>query len=130
MIVVGEVPRVTIDVSKNGLYLFLGEGAIGKTFLAEALSSYQEYGFYVVTYLNGKVDSFGDIDSANIIMFDRLDLYVSEGISTIIYKYSKEKVILVDLKNLEMLNTLFKGCNWGFVDIELSGDSNIFVRSM
>lgn len=130
MIVVGEIPKIEMDLRRPGVFFFL-EGATGKTYLAESLIAYKDEGFCVITVIGNDILTFGDIESSKVIFMDRADLYKDDNIiKATVDKYADSKVILVDLKDLGDADGIVYGKSWGFANITLPEAYKIFVRAV
>ena len=116
-------PNIDIRLN-NGVYFFNGYAATGKSYLADELSSLvpDNDSIFVGTYLNGKYIDFGDKNKASILVYDRLDKYFSNNIANFIANRSKYAIVLVDLKNLNLMTKYLVGTNYDIVDIDFSKD--------
>lgn len=81
----------------NGIYMLQKEGGIGKTFLATLLGKLGECGesSASVTYCNGKRVTKGNLQTARIIMYDRVDRYVSKSLADEMESLSCKSIILM-----------------------------------
>ena len=93
--------NINLEISTPGVYLLGDVGGSGKTFLANILSDLNDTGekVAVVTYKDGKVVVDGNLISADVIMYDRLDLYITSSLAKEIARFGEYKIVLVDLKN-------------------------------
>jgi hypothetical protein len=98
---------IEIDINlPNGVYIFDGAGAEGKTYLAECLRAMkciidEPDSISVITYEDFDITKLKQsISKSKIIMLDRADLYMSNEVVDIINSADKSKcLILIDLKN-------------------------------
>ena len=125
MIISGLID-IEVDIQENGLYVLGKKGGTGKTYLATQLQKLNDTGVpvSVVTFLDNKIFIDGDIDKADLILYDRADLYINNiKIQKDLEKYSKCKIVLIDLKNTNRLQSILMKD----VNISLSKDK-IIVR--
>ena len=93
--------KLYIRLNSNGLYVLNNESASGKTYLAKLLSALD--GEFSVTYNEVKGILDANITEAfsgkyKIVMFDRFDMYCTQELYDKCVRYSKDMVILLDLK--------------------------------
>ena len=125
MIISGLID-IEVDIQENGLYVLGKKGGTGKTYLATQLQKLNDTGVpvSVVTFLDNKIFIDGDMDKADLILYDRADLYINNiKIQKDLEKYSKCKIVLIDLKNTNRLQSILMKD----VNISLSKDK-IIVR--
>ena len=125
-IIISGLIDIEVDIQENGLYVLGKKGGTGKTYLATQLQKLNDTGVpvSVVTFLDNKIFIDGDIDKADLILYDRADLYINNiKIQKDLEKYSKCKIVLIDLKNTNRLQSILMKD----VNISLSKDK-IIVR--
>ena len=93
-----------IDIElDNGVYVYGNEGASGKTYLAKLLKRYRELGEPVAAcdysdFCNGVSLDEMLANGYKLVAIDRYDMYSSKELNSIIEKYRKDSIILVDCK--------------------------------
>lgn len=113
--------RIKIDLQlNNGIYIFEGESATGKTRLFNELRNIQKYeqsenqDKSIITYtyndyliykisLQQAFDEYKE--SVKVIMLDRYDLYGTERDIERLMEISKWSIILIDCKQIELFST-------------------------
>ena len=118
MIIYGH-PKISLDLC-NGVYFLDLYAATGKSYLADELASRvpDNSNIYVGTYENGRYVGFGNRASASIVMFDRLDMYFSSKVAKFIVEKSKNAIVIVDLKNINLMVKYLVGAYSDIVDVE------------
>lgn len=118
MIINGN-PKISLDL-RNGVYFLDLYPATGKSYLADELSSRvpDNSNIYVGTYKNGRYVGFGNRSSASVIMFDRLDMYFHSKVAKFIVEKSKDAIVIVDLKNLNLMIKYLVGVYFDIVYLE------------
>lgn len=93
--------RIKIENYKNGVYALGRSGGTGKTYLSLILDNHSKLGepYKVITY-GGDLSNLGKYKNCKVVMFDRLDLYYTDEVGSIIEELSKNTTVLVDLKML------------------------------
>ena len=94
--------EVAIEIDlENGVYEFEHQGGTGKTYLCKLLTklSQEGYPFATVTYKEGAVVVTGDLETAKLIIFDRLDLYVQSYNMEQMEKLGSHAIVLLVLKS-------------------------------
>lgn len=120
MIVKGR-PKIAINIS-NGVYFLDVFAATGKSYLAEELASrtLDNSNIYVGTYENGKYIDFGNKSKATVLMFDRLDMYFCSKIAKFIVEKSKDSIVMVDLKDLNLMVKYLVGVYYDIVYVDFN----------
>lgn len=111
-----KMSNITIDINvpDKGLFVMGDDSSIGKTYLAELLQALEDDRIAVVTFNRDKAVQKALIERISdpmvkMVLMDRLDLYINKELTEFISKTSKDKVILIDIKNLLELNTQIDG---------------------
>ena len=98
-------PRsLLIDICSNGLYAFIVDGGMGKSYLYHMLSSSNLDKTYCVTYNSNASIMSSYIEeifksNAEFILLDRADLYMNDDLLYKLVDKSKECVIALDFKS-------------------------------
>lgn len=107
-----KMSNITIDISipDKGLFVMGDDSSIGKTYLAELLQALEDDRIAVVTFNRDKAVQKALIEHISdpmvkMVLMDRLDLYINKELTEFISKMSRDKVILIDIKNLLELDT-------------------------
>ena len=90
----------TIKINlKNGVYILQRDGGVGKTYLAKLLSKEITWGYKVcvVTFMANQVVVLGNLSEAELIMFDRYDVYWDE-VDVDLQELGKRAIVLMDCK--------------------------------
>lgn len=102
--VIGDV-LICVDLHP-GIYAGGDDSAIGKTYLSKLLNAGMAVGgteYLALTYFDGISDdtvvSQITKSSYSFIMLDRLDLYLTDKIASVLADIRKDSCIFVDLKN-------------------------------
>mgnify|MGYP004610351703 CR=1 FL=1 len=133
--IVGFLPELHFNIKKNGLYFFNIQSGIGKTYLADSISSYCtediKEEFCVLTLKKGRgvsVSITGDINKAKVIVCDRFDTYVTEELFEKLCSLAEYKIVILDFKDYEdYLEKCSVKCYTGYVSLKLE-ESKIFIR--
>ena len=111
-----KMSNITIDISipDKGLFVMGDDSSIGKTYLAELLQALEDDRIAVVTFNRDKAVQKALIEHISdpmvkMVLMDRLDLYINKELTEFISKMSRDKVILIDIKNLLELDTQVDG---------------------
>ena len=111
-----KMSNITIDISipDKGLFVMGDDSSIGKTYLAELLQALEDDRLAVVTFNRDKAVQKALIEHISdpmvkMVLMDRLDLYINKELTEFISKMSRDKVILIDIKNLLELDTQVDG---------------------
>lgn len=118
MIVEGG-PKISIDL-RNGVYFLDPIPSTGKSYLAEELASrvVDDSSIYVEMYKNGEHIDFGDKSKSTVLMFDRLDMYFNSEIAKFIVEKSRDAIVLLDLKDMNLMVKYLKDTYADIVDVE------------
>jgi hypothetical protein len=103
-----EFDRVKIKINlNNGVYIFDGAGAEGKTYLAGCLKAFSlvipnSEDITVLSSDNFSMDALDDgIEKSKLIMLDRADMYFNTKIAEKLNNINNLKsIIMIDLKNM------------------------------
>ena len=133
--IVGFLQELHFNIKKNGLYFFNIQSGIGKTYLADSISSYCtediKEEFCVLTLKKGRgvsVSITGDINKAKVIVCDRFDTYVTEELFEKLCSLAEYKIVILDFKDYEdYLEKCSVKCYTGCVSLKLE-ESKIFIR--
>lgn len=129
MIVEGR-PKISIDLRK-GVYFLDPLPSTGKSYLAEELASrvVDDSSIYVEMYKNGSHIDFGDKNRATILIFDRLDMYFNSKIAKFIVEKSRDAIVLLDLKDMNLMVRYLKDTYADIADVEFD-DQEIRVGDL
>ncbi len=115
--------NININVP-NGIYVFLNQSGLGKSYLAKILQGLQEVELIkciVLTYCkHWETDDYIKLlrnSDVNLVLCDRYDLYNAEQINNMLRTISKQTVILVDVKSIKNIGEID-----GVVDLEFKGE--------
>ena len=96
--------RIKIDIElENGIYVFESESGVGKTYLAKVLQKYRTFNEPVASYGYENFSNGMSLEKLldhkfKVVVIDRYDMYSSKKLNSVIEKYRKDSVILVDCK--------------------------------
>ena len=95
-------PIVTIHL-ENGVYLFDGNSATGKTRLMELLNRISDSTYCVLgyTYSDTRKIALCELLNKNhyeVVLVDRADMYLTQEDLEFLIKYAKEAIVMIDYK--------------------------------
>lgn len=106
-------PRSLYLSINNGCYFLDNEAAIGKTYLGTLLKKLNEADKLSARVITYKKDaSSNDIigclkkNHYEVVLFDRLDLYITEELCEFLAKNCEDSIYLLDIKNLNKVKNL------------------------
>lgn len=114
-----ELTGYDVDLSinlDNGIYVFYGESATGKTRLAKLLRAYGNAGEPVNSYTYADKQTGLPISTVlipgkyRVIMIDRYDMYRGDGID-LMHECAKDTIILVDCKKDSLFTSITDWCS-------------------